>query len=158
VAVAAVLLLAAPACGKSKDAHAVKVREIPVGSLPAEMLGMRLEREESASLVHAKRPFIEEVGLFSMRKDALLQATLQISRFTKQSKAEDAQFRQSVVAQVSTSTPQVLRMGNELVYMSAGQKQSLVVWFKKRTMFVLAVRQEYEQPRALLRKVLELPA
>jgi hypothetical protein len=158
LALVAAALLALPACGTSGTHHAVKVREIPLSSLPSEMLGMQLQREESASLVKAKRPFIEQVGLFSMRKDKLLQATLQISRFSKDAKAKDARFRESVVNQVSVSTPQILRMGSETVYLSTGQRQSLVVWFKDRTMFVLAVREEYPQPRALLRKALEIPA
>ncbi|MDQ1445719.1 MAG: hypothetical protein QOI20_2183, partial [Acidimicrobiaceae bacterium] len=146
-------------CGGGAKGHALKVKEIPAAAMPAELLGMKLEPEKSAELIKGdKRPFIEQIGLFSMRKDDLLQATLQAARFTKEARTDQQRFRDSLAGQVSSSTPQVLRMGGQLVYMSAGQKQSLVVWFKDRTMFVLAIRDEFPQPRALLRSALEIKA
>lgn len=153
----ALAVLVAPACGDGKEKQgAVELGEIPASHVPAELLGMRLEPEKSADLIREtdKQPFIEEIGLFSMRRDELLQATLQVARFRPEAKLDERRFRDNIARQVSTGEPQVLRMGQDLVYMSAGQRQSVVVWFKERTMFVLAMREEFPRPRALLRAAL----
>jgi len=158
VLVAVLAVAAAPACGDSKSDKAIELGEIPISHVPAELLGMKLEAEKSAEIVKAteSQPFVEEIGLFSMRRDELLQATLQIARFSPEAKLDERRFRDNIAEQISNSKPQVLRMGKELVYMSASQKQALVVWFKDRTMFVLAMREEFPQPRALLREALEI--
>lgn len=156
VLVVMVALVVAPACGKSKAEVEANLQEIPADRVPAQLLGMTLEAEKTADLVKSggKQPFVSELGLFAMRREDLLQATLQISRFTPEAKIEDERFRAALAQQVSNSEPQILRMGEDQVYMSASQKQSLVVWFKERTMFVLAIREEFPQPRALLREAL----
>ncbi len=147
----------AGACGGDDDKKAAApLKEIAATSMPAELMGMPMLPEPAAELVKTnKQPFVDEIGLFAMRQEELLQATLQISRFSPEAKVEDPQFRTALAEQISSSEPQVLRMGETLVYMSASAKQSLVVWFKERTMFVMAVRGEYPQPRALLREAIE---
>ena len=42
------------------------------------------------------------------------------------------------------------------VYLTTGTKQSIGVWFKDRYLFVLATRADYDEPRTLLRKALEI--
>lgn len=158
LAVTALAVLVAPACGESKRDVEANLQEIPATHMPPALLGMKLEPEKAAELVKSggKQPYVKEIGLFALRREELLQATLQVSRFTAEARVDDPQFRATLAQQVSASEPQVLRMGQHQVYMSAGQKQSLVVWFKEHTMFVLAIRQEFEQPRALLREALEI--
>jgi hypothetical protein len=155
---AVLVLLVAPACGGDKRASAAKIEDIPLSAMPAELLGMKVEAEKAAELVRSdEEPFIEDIGLFSLRRDDLLQATIQISRFTAEARLHDRQFRDTLANQVSTGNAEVLRMDDTIVYMSAGETQSLAVWFKDRSMFILATRTEFKQPRALLRKVLEIP-
>ena len=156
----AAAVFGAGACGGDDKKASPKLKEITAASMPTELLGMPVQAEPSADLIKGDRQaFIDEIGLFSMRKDDLLQATLQISKFSPDANVDDRKFRDALATQISSAEPQILRMGEHQIYMSASAKQSLVVWFKDRTMFVLAVRQEFEQPRALLREALaKVPA
>ena len=39
---------------------------------------------------------------------------------------------------------------------TTGTKQSIAMWFKGRYLFVLSTRADYDEPRTLLRKALEI--
>lgn len=134
---------------------AVKALEIP--TLPADLLGLKLAPEDVGGEV-AKVPaaFIDGLSLYSLRKDDLVMATLQISRFNEGADVEAEKFRQTVVNQIGSTAPRTVRLGGETVYLTTGTKQSIGVWFKKRHLFVLATRADYDEPRTLLRKALEI--
>ena len=55
-----------------------------------------------------------------------------------------------------SSAPRTERLGTDTVYLTTGTKQSIAVWFKDRYLFVLATRADYDEPRTLLRKALEI--
>ncbi|MGH9040257.1 MAG: hypothetical protein ACRDZ3_08500, partial [Acidimicrobiia bacterium] len=61
-----------------------------------------------------------------------------------------------VVNQIGSARPRTFRLGKRTVYLTTGTKQSIAVWFKGPHMFVLASRSDYDQPRSLLRAVLEI--
>ncbi|MGH8972891.1 MAG: hypothetical protein ACRD0C_06770 [Acidimicrobiia bacterium] len=150
-------------CGRSDAAvdpvagKKVKVLELP--SLPAEILGLAVQKEDVAgSVAKVDSTFIDALGLWSLRSDDLVQATLQISRFSDGARFTESDFRQSVVNQIGSARPRTFRLGTRTVYLTTGTKQSIAVWFKGPHLFVLASRSDYDEPRTLLREVLEIKA
>lgn len=155
VAVAALVTLGG--CAQS-SAQAVKGEEIKLlgaDLVPTEVRGLTVTVEPADAVKGAKSAFVDAVGLYSLRSDDLLQATLQVSRFTDDAKL-DAQFRRGVVQQIGSTTPQAVRMGDKTVYLTTGKRQRVAVWFEGKYLFILGTREEYPTPRALLRDLLEI--
>lgn len=156
LAVAAVTGVAA--CGNDgpPPGQASGVQSLPAELVPAGLGGLEVRAEDTSVVQGTKRPFVEAVGLYSLRSSDLLQATLQVSRFTKESEVTKPAFRTAVVGQIGSTAPRVFRMGDDTVYLTTGRRQSVAVWFKERYLFVLSTREEYERPRSLLRQALEI--
>lgn len=158
--VAAALLVSA--CGRS-DASEAKgtageaVESLEPASIPAELLGLTVEKEDVAGTVaQVDSAFVDGLALYSLREDDLVQATLQVSRFNADADIGSSEFRQTIVNQIGSARPRAYRLGEKTVYLTTGTKQSIAVWFTGKHMFVLASRSDYDQPRTLLRHVLEL--
>ena len=140
----------APTPGK-----AVKTLDLP--NLPPDLLGLKLAREDvSDDLAKVPKAFIDTLSLYSLRHNDLVMATLQVSRFNAGADVKAQKFRQTVVNQIGSSAPRTERLGTDTVYLTTGTKQSIAVWFKDRYLFVLATRADYDEPRTLLRKALEI--
>jgi hypothetical protein len=157
IAVAAALA----GCGRSDAAvdpvAGKKVKVLELASLPTEILGLAVRKEDVAgNVAKVSSTFIDGLGLWSLRSDDLVQATLQVSRFSAGARVEEPEFRQSVVNQIGSARPRTFRLGKRTVYLTTATKQSIAVWFKGRHLFVLASRSDYDQPRTLLREVLEI--
>ncbi|MDQ3106968.1 MAG: hypothetical protein M3Q68_04105 [Actinomycetota bacterium] len=159
-ALLAATLLGACGDGPSASAEATAaedIEQLPVELLPSEILGLTVQREDmSAALQTAQLSYVNEVGLYSLRRDELLQATIQISRFNANAAAESADFRRTLLSQVGGSVPKQVVIGGKTVYLTTGTKQTIAVFFQGRTMIVVAIREDYDQPRTLLRQALEL--
>lgn len=139
-----------PVAGESVDL-------LELGSLPDEVLGLTVAPEDVADAVAGvDSTFIDALGLWSLRADDLVQATLQVSRFSAGARYEEDEFRQSVVNQIGSVRPRTFRLGERTVYLTTATKQSIAVWFTGRHMFVLASRSDYDEPRTLLREILEI--
>jgi hypothetical protein len=102
------------------------------------------------------KAFVDSLALYSLRHNDLVMATLQVSRFNDGADIGAEKFRQTVVNQIGSSAPRTVRLGGETVYLTTGTKQSIGVWFKGRYLFVLATRGDYDEPRTLLRRALEI--
>jgi hypothetical protein len=161
LAVLAVAALLA-GCGRSDatpsaatPGKAVQALDLP--NLPSDLLGLAVKKEDVAEPV-SKVPatFIDGLALYSLRHDELVQATLQVTRFNHSADVSSEKFRLSVVHQIGSSTPRPFRLGTRTVYLTTGTKQSIAVWFSGRYMLLLASRADYDEPRTLLRKALEL--
>jgi len=140
----------APTPGK-----AVKTLDIP--NLPPNLLGLKIAPENvSDDLAKVPKAFVDALSLYSLRHNDLVMATLQVSRFSAGADAKADKFRQTVVNQIGSSAPRTVRLGASTVYLTTGTKQSIAVWFKDRYLFVLATRADYDEPRTLLRKALEI--
>jgi len=160
-AIAVVLVFAGASCGNERvpgtDGEAIE--QLPASAVPDEILGLQVTREDmSESLAGVDDAFIESVGLYGMRRDELLQATLQISRFRDNAPMDKPSFRNSLITQIGGARAQSFRMGDRTVWRTTGRKQVKSIWFEGQTMFVLAVRDTFEQPRTLLRESLEVAA
>ncbi|HUQ39455.1 MAG TPA: hypothetical protein VM030_04825 [Acidimicrobiales bacterium] len=147
-----------PACGGS-DAKADdgKIDVLPKSVLGDDVLGLSVSQEKlTDTVVGTKRTYLDAIGLYSLRKGDLLQATLQVSRFKTDAKYAKSKFRQSILQQIGTTVPRPFRMAGRTVYLTTGKRQNVAVWFTGRYAYVLSTRQEYEAPRALLRRALEI--
>ena len=52
--------------------------------------------------------------------------------------------------------PKKVHLGHDVVYLTAGNQQRISVWFRGRYLFVLATRDDFDQPRTLLRQALDI--
>lgn len=158
VSAAGLLAISALAgCGGSGASSAPKpIAEIEEALLPPDVLGLTVGKENvEKALKGVRRPYIEAVSLYSFRKGDLLQATLQVSRFTADADWRTEGFRRTVAQQIvgATSELPAFRMGDDTVYLGGNAKQTIAVWFDGPVMMVLAERAEFEEPRALLREL-----
>ena len=152
--VVAVCLVAAGACSDDIDqgtgsADPARLR------LPQQIAGLRVVREDiESSLKGIDRPYVDTVAVFSLREDELLRASLQVSRFNAAASPEDPKFTDSIVATIGGSSPERFRVSDKDVFATSASDQVVFTWFDGDGMFVLAVQQEFEFPRTLLRRVL----
>jgi len=148
------------ACGgDGETTSATKIEVLPKDLLPASMAGLRVASEDIEGTVKGakRRSYLDSAGLYSFRTDDdLLQATLQVSRFAKEARFKDPEFRQSVLLQIGSTVPRSFRMGDQTVYLSTGKSQNVVIWFKEEYLFVLSSREEFGRPRTLLREAIDL--
>lgn len=159
-ALIALAVLASPACGGQtvpEGTSGKKIQDVSPSLVPGEILDLTVRPEDIRStLVRVERSYIAEAGLFSMRREDQVQATLQVLRFNSAADLEDESFRGALVGQIGGATPQIGRVGGERIYSVRGVQQNLAVFFKGPYLLVLSIRDEYEQPRNLLRQVLEI--
>lgn len=151
--------LGVTACGGDAVAGTAgkEIEQLPADLVPAELLGLPVVQEDmSATVASVEDAFVEAVGLYAMRRDDLLQATLQVSRFRKDAPVEEAKFRSSLVNQIGGRRVQRFRMGDETIYRTTGRKQTISMWYHGDYLFVLSARETFEAPRALLREALEI--
>ena len=151
--------LGASACGGEAVAGTAgkEIEQLPADLLPSELLGLPVVQEDmSGTVASVEDAFVEAVGLYSMRREDLLQATLQVSRFREDAPVEKAGFRSSLVNQIGGTRVQRFRMGDDVIYRTTGRKQTISMWYQGEYLFVLSARETYESPRALLREALEI--
>lgn len=157
IAVAAAVLTGA--CGGGGGGEARKISEIERTTLPPTLMGMQVKREDIDKLIkQARRPYIDQLGLFSFRREELLQATLQVSRFSDDAKWDTTNFRRTVAGQILGMGNELsdFRMGDDKVFLGGNARQVLAVWFEGPYMLVMAARNDFEEPRGLLRRLVEL--
>lgn len=156
----AVTAVAATGCGGDEETAApTEIELLPEDLLPASMAGLRVESEDIEGTVKGgkRQSYLDSVGLYSFRADDdLLQATMQVSRFSDEARYQDRDFRQSVLLQIGSTVPRAFRMGDQTVYLSTGRRQNVVIWFQDEYLFVLSTRDEFGRPRTLLREAIDL--
>lgn len=160
LALALPLLAGAGACGGDKDVGATgnAIQTLDSPGVPTEILGLTVTKENiGEALTEVDRAYLGAFALYSMRTGDLLEATLQISRFTPDTDLDD-DFRARLVQQVGSAQAEEFKMGEHTVYLTRATKQQIALWFRDRDMFVLAIRDDFELPRTLLRNALEIKA
>ena len=153
--------LAMTACG-SKDpvverADQRKVAPLDAPGVPGELHGLKVKRENvKSALTSAKRPYLDGAALFSLRDGDRLMATLQVGRFADDARWTDDDFRGSLLSTIGGGSPRELRMGDQRMYLTSGDRQALAIWFKGRDLYILSSREDYDFPRGLLRDATSL--
>lgn len=142
--------------GKDRALEFVEFQQISSNVLPPTVLDLTVTQEATETPLEAgQETYIEGLGFFSFRREDLLQATLQISSFSDDARPSEESFQRLIASQVSTGgTPSVVRLGEQHVYLTSTGRQTVAVWFDEdENMYVLSIREEYEQPRSLLRNL-----
>lgn len=159
---AVAVLLSGVACGNGDEAlaqatPAKQIKQLEPGLVPGELLGLPVTQEDQTeTLAGVERSYVDGVGLYSLRRDDLLQATLQISRFNDNADFRSPGFRSALLAQIGGSRPKAVRMGKDTVHLTTGTRQRIAIWFRDEYVFILSTRDEFTQPRTLLREALEI--
>lgn len=149
--------LTAVSCGGSVQPTGPGTEQPPIVRIPTKLLGMDVKAEDVRKDIEAvDRSYFDSVGLFSFREGDLLRATLQVARFNSAAREDSNNFRRAIVGLLGTSTPQEMRVAENIVYSTSGTEQIVYAWFNKKGMFVLSVHREYEFPRTLLRRSLAI--
>jgi hypothetical protein len=102
---------------------------------------------------------VDRLTLLSVRQaDNLLVATLEVAHFSAQAPLGDPSFRTGVFDNIGDTLPQGLTVGRETVYTSTSPGLDLASWIRGSYLYVLAVRDSYAYPKALLRVALQVSA
>lgn len=163
VLLVAVLTASFAACGEENDVvraqstAAKNIKQLDAALVPGGLLDLQIKQEDmAAALKQANRSYVEAIGMWSMRREDLVQATLQVSRFNENADYKSSAFRRQVLQQIGGTAPQDLILGDRTVHLSRSTKQTLAVWFEDRYFFVLAVRDDYDKSRTLIREALKI--
>jgi hypothetical protein len=161
--VAGAVALGAPACGNSKASPATAgvsgkaVKPLDAGLVPSDVLGLNTAQEDvSKALATGRRSFVGTTSVYSFRKGDLLQATLQVSRFLDGADWQSQKFKDTLVAGIGGVKATLVRVGDRDVYLTAANQQRIAIWFRGPYMFIVATREDFGEPRALVRKLLEI--
>lgn len=149
------------ACGRddaaTKAAEARVIVALKDSPVPPTLHGLRVQEEDIAeSLDGVKRPYLEATTLYSLRAGDALQATLQVGRFTGEARYRTTKFRRSLANRVGNGSAHDVRMGDQRLWLTSGDRQSIAIWFRGDYVFILSSREEYAASRALLREALEI--
>jgi hypothetical protein len=159
VAVALAVATTLAACGGSSgsSAGAARIKSLSGDAVPAKVLDLTVAQEDvHEALAQVSRSYLDATSIYSFRSSDLLQATLQLSRFLSSTRYRSAKFQGTLVNQIGSTAPTLVRVGDTNVYLTAGNQQRIAVWFHGRYMFVLATREDFPTPRTLLRQLLEV--
>jgi hypothetical protein len=132
------------------------VRSTPASLVPTEILGLTVQPEDTKdTMATFHRSYLDQVSLYSLRKGPQLEATLQVARFALAAKRVK-NLQGTVVGQIGGALPRQIRYGTDTIYLTSATKQRVAIWFKRDYLFVLSTREEFDQPRTLLRQLLTI--
>ena len=155
--VAGLVLLAGCGTSTPDGVAGTNIKPIAASSLPDTIVGLEVAAEDIKNVVSpADNTYLNAVGLYSMRRGNLVFATLQVSRTTDKFDNKDAKQRSLLADKIGGARSEERRIGSDRVFLTQGTRQRIAVWFKGRDLFILSVRDDFEQPRALLREALEI--
>lgn len=150
------LLMLCLGCGSGAQSLAADQGNLKI-NLPSQILGLRVQLEQPAKgLEDVDRPYFNALALFSLRENALLRASLEIGRFNSLARPNSAGFRNQILGKIGSREPRSMRVGDETVYVTAGNEQAIFVWFDGHGAFVLITHQDFVFPRTLLRRIIDL--
>ena len=162
-AVARVVVLAALAAGTAAcggggaTAEAREITTLDPGMLGRRVLDLDVAVENvTDELARETDVYVDALTLFSLRRDELLMATMQVARLDDRARVEDAGFRRAFVTNLGGTEPRQVRLGEQQLWTTTGNDQELAVWFDGSYLFVLSTRKDYERPRQLLRTMLDV--
>ena len=155
--VALATMLFGAACGSNpKGTSAADIKQLPKDLLKGTYLGLQPAREDiSGSMSNQEaNAYIDAIGLYSLRNNQRLEATLQISKLSSKARPKSLKFQAEVADQIGGTKAQAFEMSGRRVYRSSSRKQSLASWFRGDYFMILSVRDTYKEPRTLLRLLL----
>lgn len=146
------------ACGGGESAvDRAEAREIVAldAGIPLTLNGLDIVEEDiTETLSQVDRPYLDAASLYSFRDEDLLQATLQIGRFSDDVDLDDEDFLLQLVTLVGSGARE-FRIGEQSVFVTGADRQTLTVWFKSGHMFILSTRDTFDGGRSLLRSIVQ---
>lgn len=159
LALLAVVLAGSACSGVSREpgTPGSNVARLPADVVPSKLLSLDVEREDvSKTIKSLQSTYVRAAGLYSLRSDDVVQATLQIVKLLETSDYRESWFRASMVNRIGSTRPRAVRLGDDTVYLTSGTRQSIAMWFRGPTFLVVNIRQDYPTPRELIRTALEI--
>lgn len=157
----ALALAGSTACGGARGTPGVLQRSappspVPGGAVPSTILGLRAASEDVSSQYRrvADRAFVTSLRMWSVREGKRLRATVEVARFAPDARPNDPDFQKQMVSQLGKSVPRLRRIGRQQVYITAGNSQTLFIWFRSSSFVLLSVSTDFAHPRALLREAI----
>lgn len=152
-----VLTAATAGCGGGSAPAKRAVETLDPGMLGRRVLDLDVSVENVADdLSRQTDVYVDGLTLFSLRRQKLLMATLQVARLDDRARVKDPAFRRSFVQSLGGTEPRAVRLGGQALWTTTGNDQELAVWFDGSYLFVLSTRKDYERPRVLLRTMLKV--
>jgi hypothetical protein len=158
-AVCAVGALGLAACGSPAaggvSGHAIE--PVAASAVPKTLGELEVHAEDVKDTVaQAQNSYADQLSLYSLRKNNLVYATLEISRLTGKFDVKSDKQRALLADKIGGAKSEPHRIGPTVVYLTSGLRQRISVWFTGRHLFVLSTREDYDKPRTLLRDAVEL--
>jgi hypothetical protein len=157
---AIVLVAAALAgCGDSavRGTAGTRVKPLDDPAPPTELSGLTAQPEDVSKLIATENDlYVDAVSIYSLRREDVVQATLQISRFNDKARPNDEKFRSALVANLGGTEGTPTTVGKDTVFITQGKSQRVAVWFRNKTFFILTTRDDFDMPRSLLRETLQI--
>jgi hypothetical protein len=148
-------VLAACGGGRVQGTLGKNVRGLASPAPPDQLLGLTAQAEDVSKLVATENDlYIDGISIYSLRKDEVVQATLQISHFNAKARPNDPEFRKTLVTNLGGSEGTPTTVGKYTVFITQGAQKRVAVWFRGKVVFILTTRDDYDMPRALLRESL----
>jgi len=168
IALFAVVALLGSACGDDEPRvygfAGSEVLGLEDNPFPAQILDLTVEEEDvTETLQQVQNTYVDVLSIYSFRFGEQLQATLQVGHFGPQYQGQvldpeapyyqDEKFRLGLVNNIGGSAPREVRLQGEPIWLTTGTNQQLAIWFRGEYFLVLATRNDYTQPRSLLREL-----
>jgi len=158
---ATVALLGLTGCGEAEltGTPGKDIKTLPVTTVPKTLNGLTVKPEKvTKALEQAKQSYVDKVGFYSLRKDNVVQGTIQVSEFGPSARLSDPEFRTQIINQSSPGTPSTVNVNGTGVQQSTGTKSTVSIWFSEDRFVVLTVLKSYLGARGLLEQtVVALP-
>ena len=127
------------------------------GSPPSKLGDLIVKQEDVAKVIAADphQRYGTSTILYSLRTPAnLLEGTLQITKLKPGTPWQNRSFQLSMLSQFGSTVPVAMRVGGYRVYLSSMKGLVLTVWFRDSALVVLSIRDNYKQPKTVLRDAL----
>jgi hypothetical protein len=151
--------LALAGCGTSSPTgfSGKDIQPIAANLLPDRILDLEVHQEDVKNTVaQTRNSYVKAVSIFSMRRSNLVQATLQVSQLSNAFNIKSGRQKAALADKIGGSRAQPFRLGGDTVYLTQGIRQKISIWFRGRYLMVLSSREDFDQPRSLLRAALEI--
>jgi len=130
---------------------------------PLSMNGLGVDREDAcADFKNASgRLAIDRLTLLGIRQprqQQLLMATLEIAHFVAAAPLDQPSFQAGILDSIGAVKPQQLLVGDEVANVSKAPGLLIASWFRGRYLFILVIRDTYDQPKSLLRAAMKVTA
>lgn len=150
----AVAVVASPACRRTSTSQVRSTDSVQI-ALPSVVAGLQVSQEDLSKQATALkgRTYFDGVGLYTLRENKLVKASLQVGVFNSLARPQSEQFRSQIIALMGKTTPRNMKVGEVTVFRTTGTQQVIYAWFHGRGFFILSVKQDFPFRRTLLRRL-----